>query len=220
MSAHEPHEPHGPAATPRPAYLPKRLQPQYDAVAGLTDGFFLQHLHDGDLAACARQMVANLARKRSAPLADGNSARWAAGVVHSVLRVNRRIDDPAAGRTRKKRNGQGKGTGSIADAVALWFELDATSPAAAAAEIDDLLGVQEWDERYATPATLEQSPHNPLPTLLADATLRPGDRVILVSDLERLLPRQLGRVILSQLPMRIITATAIASAALIEPPDA
>ena len=74
-------------APPRPASVPKAMQPAYDAVTALTDAFCRDRPTSeyGDLA---RTMAAALARKRPSPLASGQPRTRACGVIYVLGQLN------------------------------------------------------------------------------------------------------------------------------------
>ena len=67
--------------------MPNKLLPKFEEITATTDQFCHEHLND-EYASLAKKMTAALARKRPSPLESGRAKSWAAGIVHSVGRVN------------------------------------------------------------------------------------------------------------------------------------
>lgn len=73
--------------------VPKNMQAAFEAVVNLTDVFCQEHLN-AEYAVLCRKMAGVLCRLRPSPLARGNPAGWAAGIVSVVGRTNF-LDDPS-----------------------------------------------------------------------------------------------------------------------------
>lgn len=67
--------------------VPKKMQPVYETIAGLTDTFCNTHLTE-EYADLCRQMTAKLCRKRPSPLTKGRPTTWAAAIIYTIGRVN------------------------------------------------------------------------------------------------------------------------------------
>ena len=74
-------------ASPRPASVPKAMQPTCDAVVALTDAFCRDRL-TGEYGDLARTMAAALSRKRPSPLASGQPRTWACGIIYVLGQLN------------------------------------------------------------------------------------------------------------------------------------
>ena len=75
------------AAQTRSETVPAAMQERYAEIAALTDAFCAEHLN-AEYAQTCRWLLAALARKRPSPLVAGKAIGWAAGVVHTIGRVN------------------------------------------------------------------------------------------------------------------------------------
>jgi hypothetical protein len=67
--------------------VPAAVRPVFEEIAAITDAFCADHLDD-EYARLARALIGKLARKRPSPLVRGDRRIWAAGVVHTIGRVN------------------------------------------------------------------------------------------------------------------------------------
>ena len=67
--------------------VPKSMRPVFDAITGLTDKLCQEHLND-EYRQLARQATAALCRKRPSPLARGDAAGWACGVLYALGHMN------------------------------------------------------------------------------------------------------------------------------------
>lgn len=67
--------------------VPAAMRPVFQEITAVIDAFCVEHLDD-EYARLARGLTAKLARKRPSPLARGDRRIWAAGIVHTIGRVN------------------------------------------------------------------------------------------------------------------------------------
>lgn len=67
--------------------VPAAMRPVSEEITAISDAFCADHL-DEEYARLARALTAKLARKRPSPLARGDRRIWAAGIVHTIGRVN------------------------------------------------------------------------------------------------------------------------------------
>ena len=124
--------------------VPKAMVETFAAVTALTDAFCRERL-DEEYAQMMRFAAAALARKRPSPLASGTPATWAAGIAHAVGSINF-LFDPAqrphltAGNLYAAfRVAQGTGQGR-------------------SKKVRDLLGMSQFDPRWALPSRLHDHP--------------------------------------------------------------
>ena len=67
--------------------IPDEVQPVFEVVAGLVDGFCREHLN-AEYAALCRTLTEKLARKRPSPLVSGKPQTWACGIVRTIGWMN------------------------------------------------------------------------------------------------------------------------------------
>jgi hypothetical protein len=67
--------------------IAEEVQPAFDEIAGLVDGFCKQHLN-AEYADLCRRLAEKLARKRPSPLVSGKPNTWACGIVRTIGWVN------------------------------------------------------------------------------------------------------------------------------------
>lgn len=63
------------------------MQPTYNTIIALTDGFCKEHLNE-EYAQLARELTAALCRKRPSPLVKGKPNSWACGIIYALGFVN------------------------------------------------------------------------------------------------------------------------------------
>jgi hypothetical protein len=124
--------------------VPKTMQPHYEAVTEVTDGFCNEHL-TAEYAFLARDMAAALSRKRPSPLLTGKIRTWACAIVYVLGRVNFLFD---------------KSQEPHLPAIKLC-ELFGISPSAASArakQIEDALKILVMDPRWSLVSRLDDNP--------------------------------------------------------------
>lgn len=67
--------------------VPTAMRPVFEEITAIIDAFCTDHLDD-EYTRLSRSLTAKLARKRPSPLARGDRRIWAAGIVHTIGRVN------------------------------------------------------------------------------------------------------------------------------------
>ena len=67
--------------------VPKAMQPVFDTVAGIIDGFCREHLND-EYSLVSRKLAAALCRKRPSPLVKGKPEQWACASVYVIGSAN------------------------------------------------------------------------------------------------------------------------------------
>lgn len=72
---------------PKSEKVPKSMQPTYNTIIALTDGFCKEHLNE-EYAQLARELTAALCRKRPSPLVKGKPNSWACGIIYALGFVN------------------------------------------------------------------------------------------------------------------------------------
>lgn len=75
--------------------IPEEVQPVFEVIERLVDGFCREHLND-EYAALSRKLTEKLAGKRPSPLVSGKPQTWACGIVRTIGWANF-LDD--SGRT-------------------------------------------------------------------------------------------------------------------------
>lgn len=63
--------------------IPEEVQPVFEVIACLVEGFCREHLND-EYAALCRKLTEKLARKRPSPLVSGKPNTWACGIVRTI----------------------------------------------------------------------------------------------------------------------------------------
>ena len=63
------------------------VQPAFDAISKLVDGFCREHL-TAEYAALCHKLTEKLARKRPSPLVSGTPNTWACGIIRTIGWVN------------------------------------------------------------------------------------------------------------------------------------
>jgi hypothetical protein len=63
--------------------IPEEVQPAFEVLDGLVQGFCREHLND-EYAALCRKLTEKLARKKPSPLASGKLQTWACGIVRTI----------------------------------------------------------------------------------------------------------------------------------------
>ncbi len=124
--------------------VPKQLQPIYDAITAISDGFCNEHLN-AEYAQLSRQLAAALSRKRPSPLLRGRAATWACGIVYALGSVNFLGDRSSEPFMRME------------DLCALMGVSKSTG-ANKAAEIRKLLGMYQLDPNWTLPSQMDQNP--------------------------------------------------------------
>ena len=76
-----------PARKSKSERVPREMQPMFDEIVSLTDGFCQAHLDD-EYAQIIRQAAAALCRKRPSPLKRGRLDIWACSIISAVGTVN------------------------------------------------------------------------------------------------------------------------------------
>jgi hypothetical protein len=74
-------------ATTHSVFVPKPVEPFFQAIVKLTDAICSQHLND-EYAGLARSLAAALARKRPSPILRGDPEIWACGILYALGTVN------------------------------------------------------------------------------------------------------------------------------------
>ena len=130
-------------AQTRSETVPAAMKERYAEIAALTDAFCTEHLND-EYAQTSRWLLAALARKRPSPLLSGKAVGWAAGVVHTVGRVNFLFDRTQTPHMR-------------ADELAAKFGVGKSTGANKSKEICDLLKIGVMDPAWTLPSRLEHN---------------------------------------------------------------
>lgn len=63
--------------------VPKTMRERFEAVMGIIDPFYRDHLN-GEYAILCHRMSAALCRKRPSPLASGTTQVWACAIIYAV----------------------------------------------------------------------------------------------------------------------------------------
>jgi hypothetical protein len=130
-------------AQTRSETVPAAMKERFTEIAALTDAFCTKHLND-EYAQTSRWLLAALARKRPSPLLSGKAVGWAAGVVHTVGRVNFLFDRTQTPHMR-------------ADELAAKFGVGKSTGANKSKEICDLLKIGVMDPDWTLPSRLEHN---------------------------------------------------------------
>ena len=130
-------------AQTRSETVPAAMKERYAEIVALTDAFCTEHLND-EYAQTSRWLLAALARKRPSPLLSGKAVGWAAGVVHTVGRVNFLFDRTQTPHMR-------------ADELAAKFGVGKSTGANKSKEICDLLKIGVMDPDWTLPSRLEHN---------------------------------------------------------------
>ena len=124
--------------------VPKKMQPIYESITVLTDGFCADKLNE-EYADMCRQMTAKLCRKRPSPLAKGRAKNWAAGVVHAICTVNFTFDKTQTPHLKSPDISDGFGVGK-------------SSPASKSKVIRDLFNTGMMDPEWTLPSRMDSNP--------------------------------------------------------------
>jgi hypothetical protein len=125
--------------------VPSKMQAIYEQVTDLTDEVCAQHLTE-EYAALARRMAAALSRKRPSPLAQGQPASWAGGILYALGRVNFLFDPNQTPHLNSR---------ELCECVGV----SQSNASGKAKQILDRLGVTLLDPRWCLPGKLD---HNPM----------------------------------------------------------
>lgn len=124
--------------------VPGKMQGIYAQIRDLTDEVCAQHLNQ-EYAVLARKMAATLSRKRPSPLAQGQAASWACGILYALGRVNFLFDSTQTPHV------------SARELCALVGVSQGTA-SDKAKRILDLLKVRLFDPQWTLPSRLEKNP--------------------------------------------------------------
>ena len=124
--------------------VPQKMQATYDEIVALTDGFCQTHLNE-EYAQVCRRLAAKLARKRPSPLEAGKVKTWAAGIVHTIGRVNFLFDRSQKPHMR-------------ADVLAAGFGLSQSTVSSKSRQIMDLLNVRLMEPEWTLPSQMDDNP--------------------------------------------------------------
>ena len=130
--------------TPRPPPIPPAMREKHEAIAGLIDDFCRRHLTEEYRVYCQR-MATLLARKSPSPMAKGDAASWACGIVRAVGWVNYLDDKETTPHMRS------------ADVNKHFGVTDATAHNRSK-KIRDLLGIGVCDAHWTLPSMMDQNP--------------------------------------------------------------
>jgi len=132
------------ARTSKSERVPKKMQPTFDAIVGLTDQFCKERL-DEEYAQLAHQATAALCRKRPSPLLSGRINSWACGIVYALGFVNFLFDktqDPHV---------------SAAE-LCEWFGVSKSTGSAKSKAVRDALGMMQMDPNWYRPSEMDDNP--------------------------------------------------------------
>ncbi len=124
--------------------VPAAMQPKFDAIAQLTDGFCAQHLND-EYRDLARLALAALSRKRPSPLLKSREPTWAAAVLHAVGMVNF-LFDPAQTPHCK------------ATDLAEHFGVSGSNVSSKSKDVREALGMVPMSPKWTLPSQLDRNP--------------------------------------------------------------
>ena len=142
--------------------VPEQMKGIFDAVVSLTDEVCKKHLSE-KYATLARQVAATLCRKRPSPLSHGKAGSWACGIVYALGTINFLFD---------------KSQEPYMNATDLCkvFGLSASTGAAKAKVVRDVLKMIQFDPAWCLPSRLDDNPMAWLITVngfMVDARLMP-----------------------------------------------
>ena len=132
------------AAKTKSENVPKKMEPTYQAITGLTDGFCQEHLND-EYAQLARYLTAALCRKRPSPLARGKPNSWACGIIYALGFVNFLFDkshEPYLSAT------------DLCDG----FGISKSTGSNKSRQIRDLMDMMQFDPNWCLPSLMEENP--------------------------------------------------------------
>lgn len=124
--------------------VPAAMQPKFDAIAQLTDGFCAQHLND-EYRDLARLVLAALSRKRPSPLLKSRESTWAAAVLHAVGMVNFLFDPSQTPHCK-------------ATDLAEHFGVSGSNASSKSREVRDALGMHPMSPEWTLPSQLDRNP--------------------------------------------------------------
>jgi hypothetical protein len=121
--------------------VPKAQRDVYDRPTALTNEFCREHLNE-DAAELSRSAIAALCRKRPTPLRMGRLDTWACAVIYSVGQANflfNKTSNPSM----------------TAAGLCAHFKVAVNTGRGRAKHVQELIGVQPYDFRWAVPETIE-----------------------------------------------------------------
>ncbi|MHB0971646.1 MAG: DUF6398 domain-containing protein [Thermoanaerobaculia bacterium] len=124
--------------------VPEAMRETYEWLCHATDDVCAHHLNK-EYAVLARQMAAALARKRPSPLARGSHEGWACGILYALGRVNFMFD-------------QTQTPCLSAEQLCSIFRVSASTGAAKAKRIEQLLRIRVMDPKWSLPSRLADNP--------------------------------------------------------------
>lgn len=132
------------ATRTRSERVPGKLHERYASIVSQTDAICRDHLNE-EYATLCRKMAAALCRKRPSPVAGGQAASWACGIVYSVGSVNFLFD-----KTQKPH--------LTTQALCGLFGVSQRNAAAKASQLRKLLGLHPLQPEWCLPSRREQNP--------------------------------------------------------------
>lgn len=124
--------------------VPKKMQPIYETIIGLTDDFCRQHL-TAEYAALCRKMAVKLSRKRPSPLERGRPKSWAGAILYTIGRVNFLFDPPQTPHLS---------AGQLCD----LFGISQGTASAKSTQIMDMFNIMQFHPEWSLPSKIDSNP--------------------------------------------------------------
>jgi len=119
------------------------VQPVFEEIVGLTDGFCKAHLNE-EYGELSRTLAMKLARKRPSPLLRGRADTWACAIVYTIGKVNFLFDKTQTPHMR-------------ADELCRKFGVSSATVCPKSKMIRDLFGMIPLDPRWCLPSKLDDN---------------------------------------------------------------
>jgi hypothetical protein len=124
--------------------VPDTMKPTYMTIVSLIDAMCNEHLNS-EYAELAQSLAAKLARKRPPPLLQGRPETWACAILYALGTVNFLFDKTQSPHMR-------------ADELCAAFAVSASSGAAKAKRIRDMLKMHQMDPKWCLPSRIDNNP--------------------------------------------------------------